>query len=113
MIIGSNTTSAETWLSSIMSKKAAIPLKKANLSVNDKEVLATLGLSPGQWNNLNVLLALYNKTGKYDVFSFRDSNLGELSCKNILEEIERLLQNSTKMTHGGKLAISWLGLRVD
>ena len=100
MIIGSNKLPG-MW-QSLWSKKDVIPLKKAKLSENDSQVLTTLGLPPDEWNNLDALLALYNKTELYDVFSFQVSNPGmELSRKYILGQIEFLLQNSAKKTHGG------------
>ena len=100
MIIGSNTLPGMWQL--LWSKKDVIPLKKAKLSENDSQVLTTLGLPPDKWNNLNALLALYNKTELYDVFSVQVSNPGmELSHKYVLGQIEFLLQNSAKKTHGG------------
>ncbi|CAI8015392.1 hypothetical protein GBAR_LOCUS9530 [Geodia barretti] len=86
------------------SKKDVIPLKKAKLSENDSQVLTTLGLPPDKWNNLDALLALYNKTELYDVFSVQVSNPGmELSRKYVLGQIEFLLQNSAKKPHGAVL----------
>ena len=100
MIIGSNTLPGGRL--SFWSKKDVIPPEKVNLSVNDSQVLTMLGLPPDKWNNLNALLALYNKAELYDVFSVQVSNPGmELSRKYVLGQIEFLLQNSAKKTHGG------------
>ena len=99
MIIGSTTLPGVWQL--LWPKKDVIPLKKAKLSENDSQVLTALGLPPDKWNNLDALLALYNKAELYDVLSFQVSNPGmELSRKYILGQIEFLLQNSAKKTHG-------------
>ena len=79
-----------------------MPLTQANLSEGDCQVLSDLGLPQDKWDNLNALLALYNQTKLYDVFSVQVSKLGmELSRSYILEQIEFLLRHSTKKTAGG------------
>ena len=60
-------------------------------------MLTELGLPPDKWDNLNVLLAVYNRAEPYDVFSVQVSKPGmELSCSYVLEQIEDLLMNSAK-----------------
>ena len=79
-----------------------VPQTPADLSDDDRQVLADLALPPEQWSNLNALLALYNKTEYYDVFSVQVSRPGmELSRSYILEQIEFILNNSATKTHGG------------
>ena len=76
----------------------------ASLSEDDHKILTELGLPREQWNNLNTLLALYNKSE--DVFSVQVSRPGmELSRSYILEQIQFLLENSAKKTRGGKFLI--------
>ena len=87
MIIGSIGLSFEIPL---------VPQSAAELSYDDQRMLTELGLPPDQWNNLHVLLALYNKTENCEVFSVQVSRPGmELSRSYILEQIEFLL-NMTK-----------------
>ena len=92
MIIGSDTLPGlwqSIWL------KNVIPQTNVKLSANDSQLLTALGLPPEQGENLDILLALYNKTD--DVFSVQVSK----PRKYILEQIEFLLQNSAKKPHGG------------
>ena len=84
------------------SNKSVVPQLPADLSGDDRKVLAELGLPPEKWSNLNALLALYNKTEYYDVFSVQVSRPGmELSRSYILEQIEFTLKNSKTKTSGG------------
>ena len=93
MILGSLT---------LHSNESVVPQLPADLSDDDRKVLAELGLPPEQWSNLNALLALYNKTEYYDVFSVQVSRPGmELSRSYILEQIKFLLINSKTKTAGG------------
>ena len=95
--------SPSVW--SFFSKKvlpSIMPLTQANLSEGDCQVLSDLGLPQDKWDNLNALLALYDNTKYYDVFSVQVSKPGmELSHSYILEQIEFFLRNSTKKTGGG------------
>ena len=82
------------------SNESVVPQLPADLSDDDRQVLAEL--PPEQWSNLNALLALYNKTEYYDVFSVQVSRPGmELSRSYILEQIKFLLINSKTKTAGG------------
>ena len=84
-----------------------IPQSPADLSDEDQQVLEGLGLPPDLWDNLNALLALYNKTENCDAFSVQVSKPGmELSRSYILEQIEFLLKNSQNKTGGGKLLLA-------
>ena len=75
-------------------------------SGNDRQVLTELGLPSDNWDNLNVLLAMYNRAEPYDVFSVQVSKPGmELSRSYVLEQIEYLLMNSAKK-EGGKICNS-------
>ena len=100
MIIGSVTPPPSTgWIFNTPSQDV-VPQIPANLS-EDLKIPKGLGLPPEKWNNLNVLLARYNKTKYYDVFSVQVSRPGmELSRSYILEQIEFLLINSAKKTRG-------------
>ena len=90
---------------SFFSKKvlpSIMPLTQANLSESDRQVLSDLDMPQGKWDNLSALLALYDQTKLYDVFSVWVSKPGmELSHSYILEQIEFLLRHSTKKTAGG------------
>ena len=81
------------------SEEIITPLTPANLSEDDRQVLSDLGLPQDKWDNLNALLALYDKTEYYDVFSVQPGM--ELSCSYILEQIKFFLRNSTKKAGGG------------
>ena len=84
------------------SNESVVPQLPADLSDDDRQVLAELGLPPDQWSNLNALMALYNNTEYYDVFSVQVSRPGmELSRSYILEQIKFLLINSKTKTAGG------------
>ena len=77
-----------------------VPQSAAELSRDDQHMLTELGLLPDQWNNLNALLAFYNKTEDCEVSSVQVSRPGmELSGSYILEHIEFLLKN-TKQRDG-------------
>ena len=85
------------------SKKSVVPQSPADLSDDDRQRLSELGLPPDKWDNLNALLAMYNKTEAYDVFSVQISKPGmELSCSYVLEQIEFLLMNSVNKECGGE-----------
>ena len=100
MIIGSNIPPPSPGV--LQEPQPTLPLAPANPSDEDRQVLTELGLPPDQWNNLNALMALYNKAEHYDVFSVQVSKPGmELSRSYLLEQIEFLLKNSTKKTAGG------------
>ena len=65
-------------------------------------VITELVMPPDKWDNLNVLLAMYNRAELYDVFSVQVSKPGmELSRSYVLEQVEYLLMNSVKK-EGGK-----------
>ena len=82
--------------------EVGVPQSPPDLSDNDRQILTELGLPSYQWDNLNALLAMYNKTEYCDVFSVQVSKPGmELSRSYILEQIEFLLNNSTNKTGGG------------
>ena len=84
-------------------KESVVPQSPADLSDDDRQVLTELGLPQDKWDNLNALLALYNKAENSDVFSVQVSKPGmELSRSYILEQIEFLLKTSTKKHDGGK-----------
>ena len=84
-------------------KKSVVPQSPADLSDDDCRVLTELGLPPDKWDNLNALLAVYNKTKAYDVFSVQVSKPGmELSRSYVLEQIEYLLINSANKEGGGE-----------
>ena len=84
-----------------------MPQSPADLSDEDRQVLTRLGLPPDKWDNLNALLALYNKAENSDVFSVQVSKPGmELSRSYILEQIEFLLKNSAKKHEGGENPVS-------
>ena len=54
-------------------------------------------MPPDKRDNLNVLLAMYNRAELYDVFSVQVSKPGmELSRSYVLEQVEHLLMNSPK-----------------
>ena len=81
---------------------SAVPQTPTDLSDDDRRVLSELDLPQDKWNNLDALLAIYNKTENYDVYSVNISKPGmELSRNYILEHIEFLLKNSTNKTGGG------------
>ena len=85
------------------SNEAVVPQSPADLSDDDRQVLTELGLPPDKWDNLNALLAVYNKTEAYDVFSVQVSKPGmELSRSYVLEQIEYLLINSANKEGGKK-----------
>ena len=64
-------------------------------------MLTELGLPPDKWDNLNVLLAMYNRAELCDVFSVQVSKPGmELSRSYVLEQVEYLLMNSVKKEEG-------------
>ena len=84
-----------------VSPPPVVPQTPADLSDDDRQVLAELAPPPDQWSNLNALLALYNKSDNYDVFSVQVSRTGmELSRSYILEQIKFLLKNSKTKTAG-------------
>ena len=71
----------------------------AKLSVDDHRILTELGLPREQRDNLNALLALYNKTENYNLFSVQVSRPGmELSRSYILEQIKYILMHSRRKT---------------
>ena len=83
--------------------QSVVPQSPADLSDDDRQVLTGLGLPQDKWDNVNALLALYNKAENNDVFSVQVSKPGmELSRSYILEQIEFLLKNSAKKHEGGK-----------
>ena len=87
---------------SSLSNESVIAQSPPDLSDDDRQILTDLGLPPDKWDNLNALLAMYNKTEYYDMFSVQVSKPGmELSRSYILEQIEFLLKNSTNKTGGG------------
>ena len=54
-------------------------------------------MPPDKRDNLNVLLTMYNRVERYDVFSVQVSKPGmELSRSYVLEQVEHLLMNSPK-----------------
>ena len=74
-----------------------VPQTLADLSDGDRQVLTELGLPPDQWDNLNALWALYNKT-KNGVLSVQVSRPGmELRSVYVLEQIEFLLKNTKEI----------------
>ena len=74
-----------------------VPQTPAVLSDDDRQVLTELGLPPDKWDNLNVLLAIYNRAEPYDVFSVQVSKPRmEPSRSYVLEQVEYLLMNSAK-----------------
>ena len=78
-----------------------VPQSPAVLSDNDWQVLEKLGLPPEKWDTLHVLLATYNQSHIYDVFSVQVSKPGmELSRSYVLEQIEYLLMHSAKKNAG-------------
>ena len=78
-----------------------VPQSPADLSDEDCQRLTELGLPQEKWNNLHALLAMYNRTEGYDVFSVQVSKDGmELSRKYVLEQIEFLFMNSTNKEGG-------------
>ena len=84
------------------SNESVVPQSPAVLSGDDHQVLTELGLPPDKRDNLNVLLAMYNRVERYDVFSVQVSKPGmELSRSYVLEQVEHLLMNSAKKD-GGK-----------
>ena len=71
-----------------------VPQTPTDLSDDDRQVLTELGLPPDQWDNLNALWALYNKT-KWVVLSVQVSRPEmELRRVYVLEQIEFLLKNT-------------------
>ena len=112
MIVGSSITPPPPPLSTGLSaffnikkqpvSEVGVPQSPPDLSDDDRQVLTELGLPSYQWDNLNALLAMYNKTEYYDVFSVQVSKPGmELSRSYILEQIEFLLKDSKNKTGGG------------
>ena len=111
MIIGSIITPPQPpstgYFSVFLKKKqpvpdVGVPQFPPDLSDGDCQVLKKLNLPSYQWDNLNALLAIYNKTEYYDVFSIQVSKPGmELSRSYILEQIESLLNDSKNRTKGG------------
>ena len=91
--------------------KLVVPQSPAVLSGVDCQVLTAFGLSPDKWDNLNVLLTMYNRVEASDVFSIQVSKPGMvLSRSYILEQVEHLLMNSAKK-EGGKgsnLLLRWV-----
>ena len=82
--------------------EAVVPQTPIDLSGDDRQVLSGLGLPREKWDNLNALLALYNRTDLYEVFSVQVSKPGmELSRSYVLEQIEFLLKHSVKKDGGG------------
>ena len=90
------------------SNESVVPQSPAVLSGDDRQVLIELGLPPDKWNNLNVLLTMYNRAELCDVFSVQVGKPGmELSRSYVLEQVEHLLLNSAKK-EGGKSSNLWL-----
>ena len=84
------------------SNESVVPQSPSVLSGDDRQVLTELDLPPDKWDNLNVLLAMYNRAEHYDVFSVQVSKPGmELSRSYVLEQVEYLLMNLVKK-EGGK-----------
>ena len=82
----------------LTTKEEVAPQVPANLSKDDLQVLANLGLPSGQWNNIYALLALYNQT-EYDVLSVQISRPEmELNRSYVLEQIELLFKKTSKKT---------------
>ena len=101
-ILGSVAPHANESLSEV------VPQSPAVLSGDDRQVLAELCLPPDKRDN--VLLTMYNKTERYDVFLVQVSKPGmELSRSYVLEQVEHLLMNSVKK-EGGKSSnlLLWL-----
>ena len=83
------------------SNESVIPQSPADLSDEDRQKLIELGLPPDKWDNLHALLAMYNRTEVYDIFSVQVSKPGmEVSHKYVLEQIEFLLINSANKEAG-------------
>ena len=102
MIIRSISQQPSAWYLSSLFNLEVVPQSRAVLSGDDRQVLAELGLHSQTWDNLNVLLAMYNRTEHYDVFSVQVSKPGmELSRSYVLEQVKHLLLNSAKKD-GGK-----------
>ena len=111
LIIGSSTAPPQPstgYLSSIFKPKlpeVVVPQSPADLSDDDRRVLTELGLPPDKWDNLNALLAVYNETKAYDMFSVQVSKPGmELSRSYVLEYL--LINSANK--EGGKKMLSLL-----
>ena len=90
MIIGSTVPPLTT--------KEVVPQAPANLSKDDLQVLANLGLPSGQEYNIYALLALYNET-EYDLLSVQISRPEmELNRSYVLEQIELFFKKTSKET---------------
>ena len=71
-----------------------VPQTPTDISDDDRQVLTELGLPPDQWDNLNALWTLYNKT-KWVVLPVQVSRPGmELRRVYVLEQIEFILKNT-------------------
>ena len=88
MIIGSVTTPPTSG----KMQSLVIPQTPANMSQDDHQGLLKLD----KWNNVNALIALYNKT-KSGVFSVQVSKPGmEIRRTYIIEQIEFLLKRGNQ-----------------
>ena len=82
----------------LTTKEEVVPQVPANLSNNDLQVLANLGLPSGQWNNHDALLAQYSNT-ECDLLSVQVSRpVMELNRSYVLEQIELLFKKTSKKT---------------
>ena len=89
----------------LLTTKEVVPQAPANLSKDDLQVLANLSLPSGQWNNVDALLALYNKT-EYDLLSVQISRPKmELNCSYVLEQIELFFKKTSKETGQEKMTL--------
>ena len=89
------------------SNKSVVQQFPAALSNDDRQVLTELGLPPDKWDNLNVLLTMYNSAEPYDVFSVQVSKSGvELSRSYVLDQIKYLLINSVQK-EGGTIKVTF------
>ena len=107
MIVGSVTPPPSPGWNLFNTKLPEVaPQSPANLSNDDRQMLLGLGLPQDKWDNLNTLLALYNGTELYDVFSVQVSKPGmELTRSYVLEQMEFLLKNSAHKSGGCKVII--------
>ena len=77
-------------------KEAVSQSPAVDLSNSDRQVLSKLGLPQEQSDNLNTLVALYNRT-EYDLVAVEISKPGmELDCSYILEQIKSLFKTSKR-----------------
>ena len=82
----------------LTTKEDVVPQAPANLSKDDLQVLANLGLPSGQWNNHDALLAQYSNT-EYDVLSVQINRPEmELNRSYVLEQIELFFKKTSKKT---------------